>query len=38
VDEGQDASTSNGGFDKCVELFVSTNSELEVTRRDTLDT
>ena len=28
-------SSSNGGFDKAVQLFVTTNGKLQVTRSDT---
>lgn len=36
VDEGEDTTTSDGRFDESVELFISTNGELQVPRSDTL--
>jgi len=36
VDVRNDSTASNGSLDEGVELFVSSNGELQVTRRDTL--
>ena len=38
MDERQDATTSNRGAHKRVEFLVSPNRELQVPRRDALDT
>lgn len=37
MDVGEDSSASDGGADERVELLVSANGELEMTRGDTLD-
>ena len=37
VDVGNDSTTGNGSLDEGVEFFVTTNGELQVTGRDTLD-
>jgi hypothetical protein len=36
VDVGQDTTTGNSGSDKLVELFVTTNGKLQVSRSDSL--
>ena len=36
MDVGDDAASSNSGLDERVQLFVTTNGELEVTRSDAL--
>ena len=37
VDVGQDTTEGDGGADEGVELLVTADGELEMTRRDTLD-
>lgn len=37
VNVRDDSSTSNGGLDEGVELFISSDSELQVSRSDSLD-
>lgn len=38
MDVGEDSSSGDGGTDERVELLVSANGELEMTRGDALDT
>jgi hypothetical protein len=38
VDEWQDTTSGDSGLDECIQFFISTDGELEMTGSDTFDT